>query len=331
MSKKRAVGKRALMAILLAGGFLHSDAPVYSLPESNSQESGSQIVERIIQNDSLSPATRTYRLLNLAGSLLKGGNYDEVIKSFSHRSRAVTFSMSPRMALMFKRSWVSQANQAAKLALSPGANKPDLPEENVALVREALSKALPLIDESTDPFFRLNMYLIASGRFRELGDIENAEKCDDAIQTYIRACELDPSAHADQLEAAASVLDSEAWAYVQVPISDRRPSSARDSIVEPQACSDESFEKSQKLRLRALALLDKLGPESHLRRKAHRDMALWYQALGKTEMARAQKEILFDMVGIHSDEILYPQSLGCGHLAWWKVASTLKMVGCGMG
>lgn len=331
MPGKSTVHKRALITILLAGGWINSDAPVYSLPETISQESVSQIVERIVQNDSLSPATRTYHLLNLAGSLLRGGNYDEVIKSFSQHSRAVSFNLSPRMALMFKRSWVSQANQAAKLALSPGANKPDLPAENLALAREALSKALPLIKESRDLFFRLNMYLIASGRFRELGDIENAEKCDDAIQTYIRVCELDPAAHADQLEAAASVLDSEAWAYVQVPISDRRPYSNKESTIEPQACSDESFEKAQKLRLRALALLDKLGPESHLRKKAHRDMALWYQALGKTELAQAQKEILFDMVGIHSEEILYPQILGCGHLLWWTNVKPAIQGACGMG
>ncbi|MEZ4535084.1 MAG: hypothetical protein R3D26_08795 [Cyanobacteriota/Melainabacteria group bacterium] len=81
----------------------------------------------------------------------------------------------------------------------------------------------------------------------------------------------------------------------------------------------------------ALALADRLDTGSQLRRKAHRDMVLWYQELGKSYAARNEKEILFNLVGVHDDKIFYPQSSGCGNIIWWKAETIRAKMACGMG
>ena len=53
--------------------------------------------------------------------------------------------------------------------------------------------------------------------------------------------------------------------------------------------------------------------------------------LGKEALANAQKEALFDLVGVQSDNILYPQSGGCGSLIWWKAEAPKYSYDCGMG
>ncbi|MBI1268693.1 MAG: hypothetical protein GC193_14825 [Cryomorphaceae bacterium] len=78
-------------------------------------------------------------------------------------------------------------------------------------------------------------------------------------------------------------------------------------------------------------LADKLAEDSHFRRKAHRDMVLWYQQQGMSKAAQTEKEVLFDLVGIEDDRILYPLRVGCAKLIWWKDDSISETGACGMG
>lgn len=95
--------------------------------------------------------------------------------------------------------------------------------------------------------------------------------------------------------------------------------------------TEEEFKKSEKLRLRAVAIADKLSKEEHVRRKAHRDLALWYMKLGKKEQGEKEKQILFEMVDCKDDIILYAQPEACGHVVWWKKQKYESGLACGMG
>ncbi|MFX8414279.1 hypothetical protein ABTL42_19300, partial [Acinetobacter baumannii] len=88
------------------------------------------------------------------------------------------------------------------------------------------------------------------------------------------------------------------------------PKEAVDAI----AFTNDQFLESEKLRLRGLALLDRLDAKNQTRWRGHRDMVIWYRLLGKFGLAEKEKLTLFQLVGIWDDEILYPRGGVCGHL-----------------
>ncbi|MFX5952806.1 hypothetical protein ABTE58_19195, partial [Acinetobacter baumannii] len=65
-------------------------------------------------------------------------------------------------------------------------------------------------------------------------------------------------------------------------------------------------------------LLDRFPEHDDARRRVHRELALWYEATGKTEKSQREKQKLFALVGWEDDELLYPRSESCGHLVWWQ-------------
>ncbi|MCA9817678.1 MAG: hypothetical protein H6677_10605 [Candidatus Obscuribacterales bacterium] len=331
MSKKRAIKRRALMAILLAGGLVNTPVPVSALPESNPGDSDKQIFEKVARNTRLPSSERAYHLLLVAGALLNGSSSDELAKNYKQYTENGSGGFSYRINRHFKSSLRSLADQAAQKDLIVGKANSSLSQKNFALAKSVMLEAFPLISPTVDPYFQMSMYLIARGKFRELGDAASSKKCDDAIEKFVSSCEKDGNPNSKQLEAAASVLDSQSQEFIRITIFDQKPSYANRTKALPISYSEENFRKAQKLRLRAIALLDRLAPENHLRRKAHRDMALWYSELGKDALANAQKEALFDLVGVQSDNILYPQSGGCGSLIWWKAEAPKYSYDCGMG
>jgi hypothetical protein len=95
--------------------------------------------------------------------------------------------------------------------------------------------------------------------------------------------------------------------------------------------AEKDLYESEKLKLRAAAMADRLNSKSDIRRKAHRDLSLWYSRIGKIEVAEREKQILFELVGCKKDSILYPQSGMCGHLVWWNPEPVSFAERCGMG
>lgn len=319
------------MAILVAGGLVNSPVPVSARPASNPGDSDKQIFEKVARNTRLPSSERAYHLLLVAGALLNGSSSDELAKNYKQYTENGSGGFSYRINRHFKSSLRSLADQAAQKVLMKGKVNSRLSQKNFALAKSVMSEAFPLISPTVDPYFRMSMYLIARGKFRELGDAENSKKCDDAIEKFVSSCEKDGNLNSKQLEAAAFVLESQSQEFIRITIFDQKPSYANRTKALPITYSEENFRKAQKLRLRSIALLDRLEPENHLRRKAHRDMALWYSELGKEALANAQKEALFDLVGVQSDNILYPQSGGCGSLIWWKAEALTVSFDCGMG
>jgi hypothetical protein len=129
------------------------------------------------------------------------------------------------------------------------------------------------------------------------------------------------------------VLNSMAFGIVPLQISDRPlgENFAGFRIKPIGPVSEGDFKQSEMLKQRAAAMVDRLDASDDLRRRTHRDLALWYKQLGKSEKAEKEKHILFKLVGSHNDSILYPQSPGCGGLVWWKSEKLTRFIDCGMG
>jgi hypothetical protein len=121
-------------------------------------------------------------------------------------------------------------------------------------------------------------------------------------------------------------LNSEAYGLISIVIPDIKPTSTQ-----AKSFTEEVFDTSEKLKLRAVAMTDRLDATNHLRRKAHRDLSLWYSQLGKTELAEKEKQTLLELVGTKDESILYPYVQMCGHLVWWRDPRSHDMMACGQG
>jgi hypothetical protein len=130
-------------------------------------------------------------------------------------------------------------------------------------------------------------------------------------------------------QARQKVLNAMAFGILPVIIPDQNSSGFKWEPTTPlEVFTEQEFKKSEKLKLRAAALTDTLDNQSHLRRKAHRDLALWYLQLGKMKLAENQKQTLFDLIGPREDSLLFPRVEACGELAWWHTGKELLRSGC---
>jgi hypothetical protein len=209
---------------------------------------------------------------------------------------------------------------------------PSISSENTALANSAITTALAQLEQTSNKFVKLNMYFIASRLCQKTGNEEDMRKCDTLCQDAIRSSEQNSQIDEEQMRAAASILDSMAYAFISVDIPDRVDDATywgRQPAVKP--FTEKDFKDSEDLRLKAVAILDRLDANNHLRRKAHRDLTLWYMRLGKKEKEDQQKQILFELVGCKDDSMLYPQVGGCGTLVWWKQERVQFSFECGMG
>jgi hypothetical protein len=77
-------------------------------------------------------------------------------------------------------------------------------------------------------------------------------------------------------------------------------------------------------------MIDRLDAKHLVRWMAHRDLVLWYRELGKLDLAEKQKQILFELVGLNDDRILYPKKRRMGRLVWWLLTAMSMGCACGM-
>ena len=332
MSKRESVKKRALMAILLAGGMLSSGPGAFSAPKAGAVSKNQlELVNKIVGNQNISSELRAYFLIQIARSALQGMDGGALEKQYGPYAAAGAFNLFSRRRSAFNSSLSAMASQLSLEAHSTKEDKPGEKRGNSALAETALKEALPLFETSDNSFARLNLYFMASYLFRKTGNEIESKYCQKKVDDAIKGCESDFSHHANHIEGVVAVLNSMAYGYVPVQISDWQRPSAAGAGKQTKSYAKKNIAEAEKLKLRALALADRLDSGSQLRRKAHRDMVLWYQELGKSDAARNEKEILFNLVGVHDDKILYPQSFGCGSLVWWKVEPLVSRFSCGMG
>jgi hypothetical protein len=329
---------KAMLAIVFAGGLLNSPMPTQSASESKSADS---VIQQIADNAQLTPEDQAYYLLMIASCYLKGDSQTAVDAQFTSAAKQTN-----RGSLYSKRQWecplVYWADKVSEDLPTDGkkienkSNLKPIPDESSALADKALNQAFTELDKVSQKFEKLNMYYIASRLFQEMGNIDGMRKCNKILEQAFRSCEgRSPIEDEDQVKAASSILNSMANGFIAVHIPNEKPT-VRRSLPQIQVTpfTEKDFKESERLKLRALAMVDRLAPKNHLRRKAHRDLALWYTQLGKRKLAEKQKQVLFELVGRSDDSILYPQSASCGQLVWWepediKMGTTSEL--CGMG
>jgi len=340
-TKEKLPRRKALLAIAFAGGVLNSQLPVLSQPETPSVTTDS-VVQGIENNSNMTAVIRAFYLLRFASLYLTNSNKSAVEAQFApmaHDKSARWLFSNPRRGDKLYTSWadqlslevhsIKQRNDAnAKMesnSLSNGI-------ENSELADRVIQKALSHLDKAPEKFAQLNLYYIASLLFEKTGNTAGTKKCKKVLEEAFKACEQNTVVDEDQIKGLSSILNSKANAFVQVQIPDLNPIDNRWNKQKPvKPFTEMEFQESERLKLRSISLVDKLAVTSHIRRKAHRDLALWYMQLGKTELAEKQKEVLYELVGTKDESILYPRSAGCGHLIWWETQKAGFMGACGMG
>jgi hypothetical protein len=327
---------RALLAIAFTGSIFNSGMPAVA---DNQSESKNSLVHQFAIETAMTPELRAFWLLKLAGGYLSGRDQNSVEAEYR---RVFT---EPELNHLFKSDMnenmfvreacsVSQqaqvASSAAFIKNESYKNSHPVSKENAHLAELALLTTLTLLDQVPDKFAKLNMYFIASKLFKEVGESDSYKKCSDVLTNAFKDSESKSQIDEASIRASSSVLNSMAYGLIPISISDTNPQSGIPSQAE--TFSEEDFKNCKKLKLRAVAMTDRLDATNHLRRKAHRDMALWYSQLGKTELAQQQKQILFELVGCHDDSILFPRQASNGRLIWWQKGPVNNTcLGCGMG
>ncbi len=331
---------KALLAVLFAAGMLNTQLPV--LAEIKSESTTDLLIEQIASQKQISPELRAYYLLRIASGYLAGGDKDKVEAPYRSLVNGTTHSFpfrEPRREAYLV-SWadqISSEEQSASSAMNAqGEAKSDsksIPDQNVDLADMAISSALLQLEHDTKWFAKLNLYFIASRLFRKSGNTDGVRSCNKVLEKAFQACEENSLPDPEQIRAASSVLNSMANGFIQVYIPIAEASVKTWLQQKPsKPFKEEDFKKSEELKLKAIALEDQLGPQNEERRRAHRDLSLWYMKFGKLELAEKEKQILFELVGFKDDSLLYPQSGSCGSLLWFqkeKVSSASEL--CGMG
>lgn len=324
---KRIVRRETLIAIAFASGILNSSQPAVC---GNQTESKNSLIRKIINRSDWSADLQAFILVSLAQRYCSGMNRDRVEAQF------VSIAEGRERFMMLRRlnnNVVYLANQTAaerraSTRKPQNSNSIKIPSENIALANEALQKALPLLEKSSDKFLQLNLYFIASNLFHQVGNTEGMQNCESVIKSAISSATMSKPVGDDYYHGLVSILDSEAFSIIPLQVPDTKDAPQK---IEVKSFTEAEFIECEKLKLKGLSLIDRLGIGNHFRRKAHRDLALWYMYLGKNDLAEAQKQILFKLIGTSDDKLLYPQYGGCAHLVWWQVKVQEAAYDCGMG
>lgn len=313
--------QKAILAAVFATGLLSAQCTSIAQSKELTQDS---VVYKLAVEMAASPEIRVHYLLSLTYRLLDGSKKAEVEKDFfavaKDRNVSRDFIHQDRMLTPWAERTIAQEGAGTVCKL-----KVDTEEHDLAV--SAVSESIRLLSQSTDEFAKLNLYLIAGSMAKKLGDTADAKVCEKVLESAIKSCEDGTWCTPEHAKNVIAVLNAMSCAYVMVPIADYPALQKKEPIV----CTEAQFEQGEKLRRRALSIADKLPETEHVRRKAHRDMALWYAALGKQSLANHQKQELFKMIGSSDDKLLYPQSGGCGSQVWWEVKAHVRSYDCGMG
>jgi hypothetical protein len=332
--------KKALLAVAFVSGLLNPAIPVVA---QNASKSSDQVIEQVAESPKLTPELRAYCLLLIASRYLAGNDNTAVNEQFTNvaaGTASVQSFFSPRNKL-WDFNLVSFADQVSRShatiqrikKLETVTDPLSISDQNVVLADAAINKALSILDQTSDKFAKWNMYFIAMRLFQTMDNVEGTQKCDKILEAAFQSCEDATPVPDDQRKAAVSVLNSMANGIIFVPIPEKKTDYDPPLTGEQLAFFTESdVLASEKLKLRAAAIADRLPITDDLRRKTHRDLALWYAKLGKEQMSVKQKEVLFELVGIKDDRILYPYVEGCAFTIWWVTHRTgTTTIDCGRG
>ena len=333
---------RALLAIAFAGSAISSQLPAFS---EDSKNSPNTVEQRITQNAQFSPEIRAFYLLLVANAFLMNQNESEIMTHFVNNSSESNDSWSFKNwrrfhifdSRYFSGNRYGFINNPKK---SKSTSEPRLIRESITRANATVAMALEQLKNVTDPCAKLDMYFAAMSIFRRTENAEGIEICKKVLDGEFQRCEGENAVDEERIHAATAILNLMANDKLEVYIPDFNPDDLQltpgqsfelKELMKVKPFTELQFKESEALRLRALRMTDHLASNNHLRRKAHRDMHLWYTQVNHKQLAALEKKVLFDLVGFEDDSILYPQSGACGHFIWWRREKITSVGGCGMG
>jgi hypothetical protein len=328
--------RKALLAIAFAGAMLSS--PPVAFCEGKAESSDS-VMRRIEMSTEISREFRAYYLLRLASTYLEYHNSARAEAEFRLVGTDAIKTRSTWNIEKIVTAWTDEiAYREALTRKSPVAKikvaSANISDKDSMLADAAIKKALLQLDRAPVTLTELDLYFIASKLFQKSGNKDGIRECDGILEKFLQDSAKSSPINQDHIRAASSILNSMADCYVYVTVSDASPIvgpwATPSDVVKP---TEQDFIKSENLKLRATALLDRLDSNNHLRWRVHRDLALWYLQIGKMKLAENEKQILFELVGVRDDSILYPQARACGQVSWWEKPPQggVRSLGCGMG
>lgn len=342
MSSKESSIKRkrqVAIAIMFASGSLFSTSDVIA----KQPAADGSTLQYLVSNTALSNEVRAYYLLRLADSYIEG---DGRARSVSLEMKAGTRNPLQYFGFVDMEGFYedvsysyakylltqSLAKKTSDKAESNSLANDEAAASNMALADDAIQAALKELKQSSNEPRKLNLYFAASKILQKKGDLAGSKRCEDAFNDMIRDAESSDKPKPELVAAANAIFGLLAKAILPVQIPTFVAGSFGEQPLAPLASPPaEAILDSEALLLRGLKLVDRLPSSDHNRRKAHRDMVLWYRQVGMMPQAEEQKLILFSLVGIENDSILYPQSGACGHPAWWMKPGYRSDMNCGMG
>ena len=325
--------RKALLAIAFASGILSSPLPAF--PEFTLEASNS-IEQKIVKNTKVTPEIRALYLLQLAREYLSNIEKSEIETRNLYLANESSKGWTRETWEVIISSWTNQipsrgsSTQANSIYQnSTSALRPT--EANMLLANASIDMAMEQLNKSTDVFAKLGLHFIAWRMYRETGNFVGLKRCNTALEADFENYKENETFDEAEIKATTYILNllSNSLIPVTIPKSNPAEFSLRQKEISP--FSDRDFKESEMLRRRAVEMTDRLAPQNDIRRKAHRDLVLWNYLQGKTETAEIEKQILFELVGIKDDSILYPQSGMCGHLVWWSATAVRVSGFCGMG
>lgn len=344
-NQKRHLKGKTLVAVVFAAGLLQTQMPANSTDSVKSTELRSatetdeSVIQKIANNAEMSPEIRSYFLLQLAQAYLANNEQKHVNHDFNSLQNQMDDSFlfgKNRILDQWVAKVVSDADEGKFFPnRSDGWSKPSSHSSSVCKSADkATIAALKQLDKARNRSAILRLYVVAENLFETTGNTIETQKCRQFLHTAVTACERNMAADDEEAVAAATVLRIMADHKIPVQIPDLDPKTSPNfHKATAKPFSEAAFMESEELKLRAATIIDRLPADSHERRKAHRDLVLWYLALNKPELAKVQKQILFQLVGTEDEDILYAKPGGCGHVSWWQTGKSNSGVfmGCGMG
>lgn len=315
--------KKALAALLFATTSLCQSSAVLAENDTPSAISLQSTISAFAADRQVRSEFRAYQLLSFARVYQRGVQESLALDYLNPKRTSLIAFGDDRQGQRNIMVWAARASSKKSRIPRPETEGRSATDQVVCF---ALDEAVKLLDKSSDSSLSLPMYFVASELYEQCGETVAADRCGKRLMDYIERCERKKLlVDAKELKTAAGLLTLMAGGAPK-----ERPHGNLDSLFPSPVIAEDEFAKLEKLRLRAASLLDRLPYWHHERRMAHRDLVFFYLNQEKTELADQQKQILFNLVGVSDDRILYPSGF-CGPAVWWTVNSSPISGACGTG
>lgn len=320
--------RKTLLALLFATGSLQTQPAVLAANESSNQKRVDEFIKSVDTAAQIGLELAAYKLLSYAEVQLLNSvlnpqppfEWNQNVSS-TYLFEENTVGDSGLLDWVRRVSW--RQNNNLVLTTNHSQVKQDIAK---ASAKKFVDDAVSRLRNSNKSWDSMPMYWVAASLYERCDDPEAAAACRDLVLKYIQECENATHKNKKDVRSAASLLNLMAGGIPET--------ASRWNLLRTRPkikIGAEEYAKIVKLRTRAAALLDNLSADDQQRRLAHRDLVLLYENQGDFDSARREKEILFNLVGVHDDSILQPQIVSCGHVLWWDAKPPTISGACGMG